>query len=66
MVDTLGFEQKYSGRAAGGGLRSGAAVLAVLMAAPAQHAHAQDDSAPRNGSSVTVYGGDRFAGSLKD
>ncbi len=67
MVDTLGVEQKYSGRAAGAGLRGGAAaVLAVLLAAPAQHAHAQDDSAPRNGSSVTVYGGDRFAGSLKD
>jgi hypothetical protein len=44
----------------------GAAVLAVLMAASAQHAHAQDGAAPKNGSSLTVYGGDRFGGSVKD
>ena len=41
-------------------------MLAVLMAAPAQRAHAQDALTLKGSSSVTVYGGDRFAGSLKD
>jgi hypothetical protein len=49
------------------GLRGGAtALLSVLMAAAPQHAHAQDGSAAKSGSSFTVYGGDRFAGSVRD
>jgi len=66
MVDMLGFEQKYSRRAAGRSLRGGAAVLAALMVALVQQAHAQDAFSLKGSSSVTVYGGDRFAGSLKD
>ena len=66
MVDTLGFEQKYSGRATGRSLRGGATLLAALMAALVQQAHAQDAFILKGSSSVTVYGGDRFAGSLKD
>jgi hypothetical protein len=66
-VDTLCFEQGYSGLVARLNLRGGAtALLTMLMAAPLQHAHAQDGSAPKNGSSFTVYGGDRFAGSVRD
>jgi hypothetical protein len=38
----------------------------MLVAAPVQHARAQDDTAAKNGSSFTVYGGDRFAGSVRD
>src|SRR5260221_12197484 len=38
----------------------------MLVAAPVQHARAQDDAAAKNGSSFTVYGGDRFAGSVRD
>jgi hypothetical protein len=66
-VDTLCFEQGYSGLVARLNLRGGAtALLTMVMAAPSQHAHAQDGSAPKNGSSFTVYGGDRFAGSVRD
>ncbi|HWS65891.1 MAG TPA: hypothetical protein VN325_24275 [Steroidobacteraceae bacterium] len=66
-MDTLRFEQGYSGPVARLGLRGGAAaLLTVLVAAPVQHAHAQDDTAAKNGSSFTVYGGDRFAGSVRD
>jgi hypothetical protein len=42
------------------------ALLTMLVAAPVQHARAQDDAAAKNGSSFTVYGGDRFAGSVRD
>jgi Outer membrane protein beta-barrel domain len=67
LVDTLCFEQGYSGPVARLSLRGGAtALLTMLMAAPVPHAHAQDDSAAKNGSSFTVYGGDRFAGSVRD
>src|SRR5260221_744300 len=38
----------------------------MLVAAPVQHARAQDDAAAKNGSSFTVYGGYRFAGSVRD
>ena len=66
-MDTLCCEQGYSGLVARLNLRGGAtALLTMLMAAPLQHAHAQDGSAPKNGSSFTVYGGDRFAGSVRD
>jgi hypothetical protein len=66
-VDTLCFEHGYSGLVARLNLRGGAtALLTMVMAAPPQHAHAQDGSAPKNGSSFTVYGGDRFAGSVRD
>jgi hypothetical protein len=66
-VDTLCFEQGYSGSVARLGLRGGAtALLTVLVAAPVQHARAQDDAAAKNGSSFTAYGGDRFAGSVRD
>ena len=66
-MDTLCFEQGYSGPVARLGLRSGAtALLTMLVAAPVQHARAQDDTAAQNGSSFTVYGGDRFAGSVRD
>jgi hypothetical protein len=41
-------------------------LLIVLMAASEQHAHAQDASTAKNDSSVTVFGGDRFAGSVRD
>src|ERR1700730_16104507 len=67
MVDTLCFEQGYSGPLARLSLRGGAtALLTMLLAAPVHHARAQDDSAAKNGSSFTVYGGDRFAGSVRD
>jgi hypothetical protein len=67
LVDTLCFEQGYSGLVGRLNLRGGAtALLTMLMAAPLQHARAQDDSAPKNSSSFTVYGGDRFAGSVTD
>ena len=66
-MDTLCFEQGYSGPVARLGLRGGAtALLTMLVAAPVQHARAQDDTAAKNGSSFTVYGGDRFAGSVRD
>jgi hypothetical protein len=66
-VDTLCFEQGYSGPLARLSLRGGAsALLTMLLAAPVHHARAQDDSAAKNGSSFTVYGGDRFAGSVRD
>jgi hypothetical protein len=42
------------------------ALLTMLVAAPLQHARAQDDAAAKNGGSFTVYGGDRFAGSVRD
>jgi hypothetical protein len=41
-------------------------LLFVLMAASGQHAHAQDASTAKDDSSITVYGGDRFAGSVRD
>lgn len=41
-------------------------MLGVLMAAPMQYAHAQTASNARYESSVTVYGGDRFAGGVTD
>jgi outer membrane protein with beta-barrel domain len=63
-VDTLCFEQGYP--VARLSLRGGATALLMLMAAPAPQAHAQDDSAAKNGGSFTVYGGDRFAGSVTD
>jgi Outer membrane protein beta-barrel domain len=67
VVDTLRFEHGSSRSVARLSLRGGAtALLTLLMAAPVQHAHAQDDSAARNRSSFTVYGGDRFAGSVRD
>jgi hypothetical protein len=47
-------------------VKAAAAMLVLLMAASVQHAHAQDAAASKSDSSVTVYGGDRFAGSLKD
>jgi len=63
----LCFEQGYSGPVARLGLRGGAtALLTMLVAAPVQHARAQDDTVAKNGSSFTVYGGDRFAGSVRD
>jgi hypothetical protein len=66
-VDTLYFEQGYSGPCARLSLLDGAAaLLTMLLAAPVHHAHAQDDAAAKNGSSFTVYGGDRFAGSVRD
>jgi hypothetical protein len=42
------------------------ALLVVLSAAPVQYAHAQSASTVKNESSITVYGGDRFGGSLTD
>lgn len=47
-------------------MKTAAAVLVLLMAASMQRAHAQDAAASKSDSSITVYGGDRFAGSLKD
>ena len=43
-----------------------AALLTLLMAAPAQFAQAQDTPAAKTESSITVYGGERFGGSLTD
>jgi hypothetical protein len=43
-----------------------AALLTLLMAAPAQFAQAQDTPAAKPESSITVYGGERFGGSLRD
>jgi hypothetical protein len=63
----LSFEQGYSRPVARLSLRGGAtALLTMLMAAMVQHARAQDESAAKNGGSFTVYGGDRFAGSVTD
>lgn len=42
------------------------ALLAVLVGAPAQHARAQSTSTAKNESSVTLYGGGRFGGSVTD
>jgi hypothetical protein len=42
------------------------ALLVVLMAAPVQHAQAQTTTAPKKESSVTVYGGYRFGGTLTE
>jgi hypothetical protein len=42
------------------------ALLVVLLAAPVQYAYAQSASTVKNESSITVYGGDRFGGSLTD
>jgi hypothetical protein len=42
------------------------ALLVVLLAAPVQYAHAQSASTVKNESSITVYGGDRFGGSVTD
>jgi hypothetical protein len=42
------------------------ALFAVLMAAPVQHPHAEIAPIAKNESSITVYGGDRFAGSVRD
>jgi hypothetical protein len=41
-------------------------MLVVFMAAPVQYAHTQSDSTAKNESSITVYGGDRFGGSVTD
>jgi hypothetical protein len=41
-------------------------MLVVLMAAPVQYAHTQSDSTAKSESSITVYGGDRFGGSVTD
>ncbi len=43
-----------------------AALLAVLMAAPMQYAHSQTAPSPANESSITVYGGGRFGGGVRD
>jgi hypothetical protein len=40
-------------------------LLVALMAAPVRHAHAQEASTGKN-DSITVYGGDRFGGSVRD
>ena len=42
------------------------ALFAVLMAAPVQHAYGEITPTARNDSSITIYGGDRFAGSVRD
>jgi Outer membrane protein beta-barrel domain len=42
------------------------ALLVVSVVAPAQYARAQSTSAAKNESSITLYGGDRFAGSVTD
>ena len=42
------------------------ALLAAFSAAPGQCAHAQSASAGKYESAVTVYGGDRFGGSVTD
>ncbi len=42
------------------------ALLVVLAAAPVQYARAQSTSAAKNESSVTLYGGGRFGGSVTD
>jgi hypothetical protein len=42
------------------------ALLAVVMAAPQQHARAQSASTAKNESGITVYGGGRFGGSVTD
>jgi outer membrane protein with beta-barrel domain len=41
-------------------------LLAVLIAATAQHAQAQEASTAKIHGSITVYGGDRFGGSVRD
>jgi hypothetical protein len=41
-------------------------LFVVYMGAPLQDAAAEEGSAARNESSITVYGGDRFGGSVKD
>src|SRR5450755_2850690 len=41
-------------------------LFVVYMAAPLQNAVAEEGSAARNESSITVYGGDRFGGSVTD
>jgi hypothetical protein len=57
IIDTL----------SGVGSRPGStALLAVLMTASVQSAHAEEVSSEKHNSSVTVYGGDRFAGSVSD
>jgi hypothetical protein len=43
-----------------------AALLAVLAVAPLQYARAQSTSAAKNESSITLYGGGRFGGSVTD
>ena len=40
------------------------ALLVALSAAPVQHVHAQSASTWKSESSITVYGGDRFGGSV--
>jgi hypothetical protein len=49
-------------------LRTGrsAALVVALAAAPLLYAHANAAPVPRNESSITLYGGDRFGGSLTD
>jgi len=42
------------------------ALLAVIMAAPLQHARAQSTFTAKSESSITVYGGERFGGSVTD
>ena len=42
------------------------ALLVLLSAAPVPHVHAQIASTVRKESSITVYGGDRFGGSVTD
>jgi hypothetical protein len=41
-------------------------LLVVLAAAPVQYARAQSTSAAKNESSITLYGGGRFGGSVTD
>lgn len=43
-----------------------AALLAVLMAAPTQYAHAQTAPSTTYENSITLYGGDRFGGGVTD
>src|SRR5882724_3339052 len=42
------------------------AMLVVLISSPMQYAHAQGGATATNESSITVYGGDRFGGSVTD
>jgi Outer membrane protein beta-barrel domain len=42
------------------------ALLLVLVGAPVQHARAQSGATAKNESSVTLYGGGRFGGSVTD
>ena len=57
-VSRLGGHPFRAGRAMG--------LLLLLSSAPVQHAHAESASTEKNESSITVYGGDRFGGSVTD